>query len=343
MRFILALLVRLLTSRLRPDSAELEIELLVARQQPAIYQRSALRPRLRLRDRLFRCRLSRLWSGWKQALVVVKPATVFAWRRRKFRAFWTRLSSKRGPGRPPVAKEVQDLIRRMSEANVSWGSPRIQSGLKMLGIDVAESTVERYMVKRPKPASPTWRAFLANHVSCLASVDFFTVPTVRHRVLLVFAVPAHLRRRVLHFGITEHPTAAWTSRQIVEAFPWDTAPRHMIRDRDSIHGDVFRGRVKAMGIKKVVIAPRIPWQSPFVERLIGSVRHDCLDHVVVLGERHLHRVPKSCFAHYHGARCHMALAGDAPEHRDVQPPVMGKVIALPEVGGLHHRCVRRAA
>jgi hypothetical protein len=263
----------------------------------------------------------------------VKPATVIAWRRRRFRAFWTKLSSKRGPGRPPVAKETQDLIRRMSELNVTWGSPRIRSELKMLGIDVAQSTVERYMVKRPKPASPTWRAFLANHVGCLASIDFFTVPTVRHRVLFVFVVLAHLRRRVLHFGITEHPTAEWTSRQIIEAFPWDTAPRYMIRDRDSIYGDIFRGRVKAMGTKEVLIAPRSPWQSPFVERLIGSIRRDVLNHVVVLGERHLHRVLKSYFAYYHGARCHMALDGDAREHRDVQPPVMGKVIELPEAGG----------
>jgi hypothetical protein len=235
MRFILALLVRLLTSRLRPDSAELEIKLLAARQQPAVYRRSALRPRLRLRDRLFRCRLSRLWSGWKQALVVVEPATVIAWRRRRLREFWTKLSSKRGPGRPPVATETQDLTRRMSELNVTWGSPRIRSELKMLGIDVAQSTVEGHMVKRPKPASPTWRAFLANHVGCLASIDFFTVPTVRHRVL------------------------------------------------------------------------------------------------------------KSYLAYYHCARCPMALAGDAPEHREVQRPEMGKVIALPEVGGIHHRYVHRAA
>ena len=343
MRFILALLLRLLTSRLRPHFAELEIELLVARQQLAICQRSALRPRLRLRDRLFWCWFSRLWSGWKQALVVVKPATVIAWRRRKFREFWTKLSSKRGPGRPPVAKEIQDLIRQMSSANVSWGSPRIRSELKMLGIDVAKSTVERYMVKRPKPASPTWRAFLANHVACLVSIDFLTVPTVGHRVLFVFVVLAHLRRRVLHFAVTEHPTAAWTARQVTEAFPWDTAARYVIRDRDGIYGDVFRGRVKAMGIEEVLIAPRSPWQSPFVERLIGSVRRDVLNHVVVINERHLHRVLKSYFAYYHAARCHMALDGDAPEHREVQPPEMGKVIEIPEVGGLHHRYVRRAA
>jgi putative transposase len=225
----LAFLLRLFTSPFRA-TVDLEIEVLALRQQLAIYQRSIPRPRLRLRDRLFWCWLSRLWSGWKDALVVVKPATVIAWRRRKFAQFWAKLSAKRGPGRPPVPQEIQNLIRQMSSANVCWGSPRIRSELKMLGIDVAKSTVEQYMVKRPKPASPTWRAFLANHVACLASIDFFTVPTLRNRVLYVCVLLAHLRRRVVHFAVTEHPTAAWTAQQVTEAFPWDTAPSHMIRD-----------------------------------------------------------------------------------------------------------------
>ena len=338
----LVFLLRLLASPFR-SNLDLEIEVLALRQQLAVCQRSIPQPRLRLRDRLFWTSLSRLWSRWKDVLVIVKPSTVIAWRRRKFREYWAKLSGRPGPGRPPVPQEIQDLIRRVSKMNVTWGSPRIVSELRMLDILVAKSTVERYMVKRPKPASPTWRAFLANHVSCLASIDFFVVPTVRNRVLFVFVVLAHLRRRVLHFAITEHPTAEWTARQITEAFPWDTTPRCMIRDRDAIYGDIFRGRVKSMGITEVLIAPHSPWQSPFVERLIGSIRRDCLDHVVVLGERHLRRVLRSYIAYYHGARCHMALDGDAPEHREPQPPAMGKVIEFPEVGGLHHRYVRRAA
>jgi putative transposase len=338
----LAFLLRLVTSPLRAD-LDREIELLALRQQLAVYQRSIPRPRLRLRDRLFWTSLSRLWSRWREVLVIVKPSTVIAWRRRKFREYWAKLSGRPGPGRPPVPKEIQDLIRRMSEMNVTWGSPRIVSELRMLGIEVAKSTVERYMLKRPKPASPTWRAFLANHVACLASIDFFVVPTVRNRVLYVCVLLAHLRRRVVHFAVTEHPTAAWTARQMTEAFPWDTVPRYMIRDRDGIYGDVFRGRVKAMGIEEVLIAPRSPWQSPFVERLIGSIRRDCLDHVVVFDERHLRRVLTSYLAYYHEARCHMSLDGDAPEHREVQPPAMGKVIEFPEVGGLHHRYARHAA
>jgi putative transposase len=304
MRFILSLLLRLLAFRLRSNDGDIETELLVARQQLAIYRRSVRQPRLRLRDRLFWCWLSRLWSGWRDALVVVKPATVIAWRRRKFREFWAKLSAKRGPGRPPVPRQIQELIRRMSEANATWGSPRIRSELRMLGIVVA---------------------------------------TLRHRVLFVLVLLTHLRRRIAHLTVTEHPTAAWTAQQVTEAFPWDTLPRYMIRDRDSIYGDVFRGRVKSMGINEVLIAPRSPWQSPFVERPIGSIRRDCLDHVVVLDERHLRRVLRSYLAYYHEARCHMSLDGDAPEHRDPQPPEMGKVIEIPEIGGLHHRYVRHAA
>jgi transposase InsO family protein len=199
------------------------------------------------------------------------------------------------------------------------------------------------MVKRPKPASPTWRAFLANHVPSLVSIDFFTVPTVRNRILYVFVVLAHLRRRIVHFAVTEHPTAAWTARQVTEAFPWDTAPRYMIRDRDGVFGDVFRGRVKSMGIEEVLIAPHSPWQSPFVERLIGSIRRELLDHVIVLDAQHLRRVLREYLDYYHGARTHLSLGKDAPTPRTVQPPEMGKVVSLPVLGGLHHRYERRAA
>jgi len=215
MRFLLSLLLRVLTSPVR-SHVDPEIEMLALRQQLAVYQRSVPRPRLRVRDRLFWCWLSRLWCRWKDVLVIVKPATVIAWRRRRFARFWTKLSAHRGPGRPPVPNEIQDLIRQMSSANATWGSPRIRSELRMLGIEVAKSTVERYMVKRPKPASPTWRALLANHVPCLVSIDFFTVPTVGHRVLHVLVILAHLRRRVVHVAVTENPTAAWTAQRVIE-------------------------------------------------------------------------------------------------------------------------------
>jgi len=207
-----------------------------------------------------------------------------------------------------------------------------------------QASVAKYMVRRDKPPSQNWRTFLDNHLTSLASIDFFTVPTIRLGVLYVFLVLAHDRRRVLHFNVTADPTAEWTARQITEAFPWDTAPRYMIRDRDGVYGDVFRGRVKVMGIEEVLIAPRSPWQNPYVERMIGTLRRDCLDHVIVLDERHLRRVLREYLdSYYHSVRTHLSLGKDSPIPRRVQPPQMGEVYSFPVLGGLHHRYERRAA
>src|SRR5919198_1391898 len=232
-----------------------------------------------------------------------------------------------------MAKEVRAVIRNMSRANPMWGSPRIVGELRKLGIDVAQSTVEKYRVRPRKPPSPTWKAFLRNHLQDLVALDFFIVPTVMCRVLFVLVMLAHERRRIIHFNVTEHPTAAWTAQQVVEAFPWDEAPRSLLRDRDCIYGAAFRQRVQHMGIKEVVIAPRSPWQNPYVERLIGSIRRECLDHVVVFHERHLTRILASYFTYYHHWRTHLALAMDCPVPRPVEPPECGEVIAVPEVGG----------
>jgi putative transposase len=228
-------------------------------------------------------------------------------------------------------------------ANPLWGAPRIHGELLKLGIDVAERTVSRLLPKRRSPPSQTWRAFLSNHVWDLVSVDFFTVPTACLRVLFVFVVLAHDRRRVLHFNVTEHPTAAWTTQQIVDAFPDDSAPAYLLRDRDAVYGEVFRQRVTGMGIGEVLTVPHSPWQNAFAERLIGSIRRECLDHVVVFGERHLRRLLTAYFAYYHQARTHLSLDKDAPDGRPIEPPELGAIIPIPEVGGLHHRYVRRAA
>jgi transposase InsO family protein len=223
------------------------------------------------------------------------------------------------------------------------GAPRIHGELLKLGIDIAERSVSRFMPPKPrKPPSQTWRTFLDNHVGSLASIDFFTVPTATFRVLYVFFVLAHDRRRV-HFNVTERPSATWTAQQIVEAFPEDTAPRFIIRDRDCIFGDQFRRRIQGLGIEEILTAPRSPWQNPYAERLVGSVRRECLDHVIVLGERHLDRILKSYFAYYHRSRTHLSLSKDSPVPRNVCLPTMGEVVALPEVGGLHHRYRRLAA
>jgi transposase InsO family protein len=240
-------------------------------------------------------------------------------------------------------RELTDLVLKIAEANPLWGAPRIHGELLKLGIEVSERTVSRLMPKRRKPPSQTWRAFLNNHVMDLVSIDFFTVPTAAFRVLVVLVVLAHHRRRVIHFNVTEHPTAWWTGQQMVEAFPEDTAPRYVLRDRDKIYGCDFRERIQSMNIEEVLSAPVSPWQRAYVERLIGSIRRDCLDHVIILGERHLRTILKSYLEYYHCSRTHLALAKDTPEPREVQRRELGAVVELPEVGGLHHRYERRAA
>jgi transposase InsO family protein len=321
----------------------LAIENLALRQQLAVYKRTAPRPRLRTSDRLLWVGLAKVWTGWRQALVIVSPATVLRWQRRRFREHWTRLSGRPTGGRLPVNAEIKALVTRMATANPLWGAPRIHGELAKLGIDVAERTVSRLLPKRRSPPSQTWRTFLTNHVHDLVSLDFFTVPTVRLRVLFVLVVLAHHRRRVVHFNVTEHPTAHWTAQQIVDAYPDDSAPSYLLRDRDSIYGHAFRKRVKGLGINEVQTAPHSPWQNPFAERLVGSIRRECLDHVVVLGERHLRRTLTRYFAYYHEARTHLSLDKDAPDVRSIELPEAGRIVEIPEVGGLHHRYVRRAA
>ena len=322
---------------------QLALENLALRHQLDVYKRTVARPPLRRADRLFWVVLARVWTGWRRPLVIVTPDTVLRWQRRRFREYWTKLSARPAGGRPPVNAEIRALVTRMATANPLWGAPRIHGELLKLGIDVAERTVSRLMPKRRPQPSQTWRTFLANHVRDLVSLDFFTVPTARLRVLFVFVVLAHHRRRVVHFNVTEHPTAAWTAQQIVDAFPDDSAPSYLLRDRDAVYGHVFRQRVKGMGVGEVLTAPHSPWQNPFAERLIGSIRRECLDHVVVLGERHLRRILTAYFAYYHRARTHLSLDKDAPHGRPIERPELGKVISIREVGGLHHRYVRRAA
>jgi putative transposase len=234
------------------------------------------------------------------------------------------------------------LIRRISRENPLWGAPRIQSELRLLGFNVTEKTVAKYRVKRAKPPSQTWKTFLANHADQIVAVDFFTIPTINFRVLYCFIVLLHDRRKIVHFNVTEHPTADWTSQQIIEAFPEDTAPRYLLRDRDSIYGAEFQSRVKGMQIEEVVTAPHSPFQNPYAERVIGSIRRECLDHLIVLNEDHLRRILRYYFKYYHDSRPHQSLERNSPTPREIEPPSQGKIIAIPQVGGMHHR-YRRAA
>src|SRR6266403_2036372 len=285
---------------------QLALENLALRHQFAVYKKTVTRPKVRRSDRLFWVALSRVWAGWRQALVIVSPNTVLRWQRRRFREYWARLSGRPAAGRPRVSRQIRALVGRMAQANPPWGAPRIHGELQKLGIEVAERTVSRLLSTRRTPPSQTWRTFLANHVRDLVSIDFFTVPTVGFRVLFVLVVLAHHRRRVIHFNVTEHPTSQWTAQQIVDAFPNDTAPSYLLRDRDQVYGEHFRHRVKGLRIEEVLTTPHSPWQNPVVERLIGSVRRDCLDHIVVLGERHLRRTLTVYFDYYHRSRTHLS-------------------------------------
>ena len=335
-------LIGILLRALLANRAALARENLALRQQLAVLKRSVKRPALRQRDRIFWTWLSRLWNGWRTALLIVKPETVIKWHRQGFRLYWRRKSRGRRAGRPKIKREIRRLIGRMSRENPIWGVPRIQAELKLLGHDVAKDTVAKYMVHASKPPSPTWRTFLKNHTHQIAAIDFFTVPTATFRILFCFVILWHDRRRVVHFNITDHPTAEWTARQVIQAFPYEEAPRFLLRDRDGIYGAHFRERLKHFEIEEVKIAPRAPWQNAYVERLIGSLRRECLDHVIVLNEDHLHRILAEYVGYYNHARTHQSLDRNSPVPRDVEPPANGRVVATPYLGGLHHRYGRAA-
>jgi len=321
---------------------ELALENLALRQQLAVVKRTSKRPKLTNADRAFWVALSRLWPDWQDALILVKPETVIRWHRKGFKLYWTWKSRHRG-GRPRIDAEIRMLVRRMARENPTWGAPRIHGELLMLGFNVSEATVSRYMPHRRKPPSQTWRSFLRNHAKDLVSVDFFVVPTATFRILYVFLVLEHDRRRIVHFNVTEGPSARWTGQQLINAFPYDSAPKYLIRDRDTIYAAAFIRRVRAMGIEQVLTAPRSPWQNAYCERAIGTLCRECLDHNIVLGEQHLRRILREYLEYYHSSRTHLALDKDAPESRERESTDEGKVIALPMVGGLHHRYTRVAA
>ena len=321
---------------------ELALENLALRQQVAVWKARQPRPRLSAMDRMFWVVLSTLWRSWRQSLQLVRPETVIGWHRQGFRCYWA-WKSRRRPGRRAIHADVRDLIRRMSYANPLWGAPRIHGELLKLGVTVSQATVSKYMLRPRRPPSQAWRTFLRNHAGDLMALDFFTVPTATFRVLFVLVLLTHGRRRLIHFNVTEHPTAEWTARQLLETCAQDEAPRYLIRDRDRVYGARFSRQAKTLHIGEVVIAPRSPWQNAYAERVIGSIRRECLDHIVVIGERHLRGILSKYVGYYNRTRTHLALSKDAPEHRTVQRSSEGGVVEFPRVGGLHHEYVRRAA
>jgi transposase InsO family protein len=333
LKIVLGTLLLLFKSRSR-----LHVEILALRQQLIVLRRTApKRVRLRAVDRLLFVLLYRLWPGVLDSIAVIQPDTIVRWHRRGFRALlWWK--SRRRLGRPGIAKEVRDLIREISRANPLWGAPRVHGELLKLGIDVSQSTVAKYMSRTRRPPSQSWRTFLYNHSEAIASIDLFVVPTITLRMLFGFVVLHHGRRQLVHVGVTAHPTAEWLSHQISEAFPWDRAPRHLIRDRDGAFGEVFKRRLHAMGIRDRPTAPRSPWQNAYVERLIGSIRRDCLDHLIIVDERHLRGLLRDYAEYYNRLRTHLSLNKDAPLGRPVQSH--GVLRRLPHFGGLHHSFVR---
>jgi putative transposase len=341
---IVSALLGALIAALRPR-ASLVLEILVLRQQLAVFKRARPRPQLRPIDRAFWVVISRVWARWSDALAIVKPATVVAWHRRGFARFWAWKS--RRVGRPPLAPEIVALIVRMARENPLWSRRRIANELAKLGHDVGKDAVAKYMPspagRPPRPPSPTWATFIRAHAVGTIAIDFFTVPTVTFGVLYVFFVLSLERRRVIHMNVTKHPSAEWAAQQIVEAVGPDAEFVRLIRDRDKIFGAAFDRRVDNLRLTQFRIAARSPWQNGFAERWVGTARREIVDHVIVLSEHHLRRILRAYVAYYNADRPHMSLGGDAPMRRDVEPPSMGRVVAMPKLGGLHNRYGRIAA
>ena len=332
-RFLLAILTSPFKSKSR-----LEAENAALRQQLVVLQRKVKsRVALSNGDRLFFVQLYQWFPSILEIITIIQPETLVRWHRAGFRRYWRWKSRRRG-GRPQIQTELRALIRQMSAENRLWGAPRIHGELLKLGFEVSQSTVAKYMARRRGPPSQGWRAFLANHAPHIAAMDLFVVPTIGFALLYVFVIVRLDRRTLVWTNVTRHPTAEWIARQITGAFPWDEAPRYLIRDRDGVFGAVVTRRLRAMGIRDKPIAPASPWQNAFAERLIGSIRRECVDHLIVFGERHLRRILR-CYAHYYNeVRTHRSLNKDAPISRAVQR--IGDIKSHAVLGGLHHHYVR---
>jgi len=331
--FILAVVVSPFKSksRLEAENAALRYQLIVLRRKVTG------RVRLSNGDRLVFIQLYRWFPSVLQVITVIRPETLVRWHRAGFRHYW-RWKSRCSGGRPQISTELRALIRRMSIENPLWGAPRIHGELLKLGFQVAQSTVAKYMAKSGRGRSQTWKTFLCNHAPDISAMDMFVVPTIGFKLLYGIVIMRLDRRRLVWSNVTANPTAEWIARQITEAFPWDEAPRYLLRDRDRSYGAIVRCRLRAMGIRDHPTAPRSPWQNGHVERLIGSIRRDCLDHVIVFGEAHLRRILAEYAAYYNQLRTHRSLTKDAPLHRAIER--LGAINSQPILGGLHHRYCR---
>ena len=334
---LFSLFLALLTAPLKSKS-RLEAENAALRHQLIVLRRKVQgRVRLTNNDRWFFIQLYRWFPSILKVLTIVQPETFVRWHRAGFRCYW-RWKSRPWGGRPQIDADLRALIRRMSMENPLWGAPRIHGELLKLGFEVAQSSVAKYMAKRGGPPSQGWRTFLRNHAPDIAAMDLFVVPTIGFELLYAFIIVRLDRRDLVWINVTTNPTAEWIAGQLTEAFPWDEAPRYLIRDRDRIYGSIVTRRMRAMGIRDKPTAPASPWQNGFAERLIGSIRRECVDHFIVLGEAHLRRILRAYARYYNNIRTHRSLAKDAPVSRPVQRT--GIINSRPILGGLHHHYVR---
>ena len=321
----------------RPVSITGKAEILMLRQQIIVLRRGKpTRLQFWAADKLVLAWVCRLFPNARDALTIVRPETVIRWHRVGFQSYWRWKSTR--PGRPVVPAEIRQLIRKMSIANPLWGAPRIHGELLKLGIDIGQTSVAKYMARRRRPPSQGWKTFLRNHADGIAALDLFVVPTASFRLLYGLLIMEHGRRQIVWLGVAAHPTAEWIANQLTQGYGWERAPAYLIRDRDACYGQVFIRRLRSMGIRDHPISPRSPWQNGYAERLIGSIRRECLDHVVVFGERHLRHVLSCYMEYYNAARTHLSLDKDAPVQRLVQ--TVGLIQARPILGGLHHQYAR---
>ena len=335
-------LLSIICARFFRSRRDLLLENLALRQQLAVLKQKHPQPRFALSDKLFWVMLSRFWAHWNRALILVQPETVVRWHRAGFRLYWTWLSRHRvRVGRKCVRRELRELIFGMVAENSTWGAPRIHGELKMLGFEISERTVLRWMRRAPRSPEPAkrWAAFLSNHSEAIAAMDFFTVPTITFGVLYCFFVIAHDRRRILHFNVTKHPSSAWVIQQLREAFPYDSAPKYLILDRGPQFNTEVIDALKSFGIQPKRTSFRSPWQNGVAERWVGNCRRDLFDHVIVLNQRHLKRLMRDYVRYYHEDRTHLALEKGTPAAREASenPGADRRVISIPRLGGLHHR------
>lgn len=325
--------------------ASLEFEVIALRHQLKVLRRRQKKNPIILRsDRFFLMWLYRLYPAIVRKIILVRPKTIINWHYMGFRMYW-RWKSTHGKPRPwrQITAEKKELIRRLKIENPLWGIHRISAELAKIGVKVSPSAVYTYL-PRNAPPTPGWFAFVRNHMKGVAAIDFFVVFTLSFKLLYGFVVIGHGRRRILHVEVTDHPTQEWAAQQVEQAFAKYPKPTHLLRDRDKIYGNVFRTKLQTMGIKDCLTYPSTRWQNTFVERVIKSIREECLDHVIVFDQQHLRRVLSSYVIYYNYSRTHKSLDNDCPVHRPVERPIRGKkIIAIPQVGGLHHRYERRAA